>query len=148
LSILKDNKFINYNSTNGLPNDRVESLLKDANGSLWIGTYGGGIAKKTGDAFEIIQLGENVNSKIITCLLNDREGNFWVGTWMGIYKYDNNRFVTYNAEDGLPSNNILSVYYDSNGSQVLLGTLAGGLNIIKNGKVLSTTLSSNSVLVD
>ena len=145
LSILKDNKFINYNSTNGLPNDRVESLLKDANGSLWIGTYGGGIAKKTGDAFEIIQLGENVNSKIITCLLNDREGNFWVGTWMGIYKYDNNRFVTYNAEDGLPSNNILSVYYDSNGSQVLLGTLAGGLNIIKNGKVLSTTLSSNSV---
>ncbi len=145
LSILKDNKFINYNSTNGLPNDRVESLLKDADGSLWIGTYGGGIAKKTGDAFEIIQLGENVNSKIITCLLNDREGNFWVGTWMGIYKYDNNRFVTYNAEDGLPSNNILSVYYDSNGSQVLLGTLAGGLNIIKNGKVLSTTLSSNSV---
>ena len=145
LSILKDNKFINYNSTNGLPNDRVESLLKDADGSLWIGTYGGGIAKKTGDAFEIIQLGENVNSKIITCLLNDREGNFWVGTWIGIYKYDNNRFVTYNAEDGLPSNNILSVYYDSNGSQVLLGTLAGGLNIIKNGKVLSTTLSSNSV---
>jgi len=145
LSILKDNRFTNYSSVNGLPNDRVESLLKDDNGNLWIGTYGGGIAKKTGDSFEVLQLGEKVNSKIVTSLLSDREGNFWVGTWMGIYKYDNNRFVTFNAEDGLPSNNILSVYYDINGGQVLLGTLAGGLNIIKSGKVLSTTLSSNTV---
>ena len=145
LSILKDNRFTNYSSVNGLPNDRVESLLKDDNGNLWIGTYGGGIAKKNGDSFEVLQLGEKVNSKIVTSLLSDREGNFWVGTWMGIYKYDNNRFVTFNAEDGLPSNNILSVYYDINGGQVLLGTLAGGLNIIKSGKVLSTTLSSNTV---
>ncbi|MEN9332184.1 MAG: hypothetical protein RLZZ94_1274, partial [Bacteroidota bacterium] len=145
LSILKDNRFTNYSSVNGLPNDRVESLLKDDNGNLWIGTYGGGIAKKIGDSFEILQLGEKVNSKIVTSLLNDREGNFWVGTWMGIYKYDNNRFVTFNAEDGLPSNNILSVYYDTDRGQVFLGTLAGGLNIIKSGKVLSTSLSSNSV---
>lgn len=145
LSILKENKFTNYSSVNGLPNDRVESLLKDDNGNLWIGTYGGGIAKKIGDSFEVLQLGEKVNSKIVTSLLNDREGNFWVGTWMGIYKYDNNRFVTFNAEDGLPSNNILSVYYDTDRGQVLLGTLAGGLNIIKSGKVLSTSLSSNSV---
>jgi PAS domain S-box-containing protein len=145
LSILKDNKFTNYSSVNGLPNDRVESLLKDDNGNLWIGTYGGGIAKKIGDSFEVLQLGEKVNSKIVTSLLNDREGNFWVGTWMGIYKYDNNRYVTYNAEDGLPSNNILSIYYDNYGDQVLLGTLAGGLNIIRGGMVLSTNLSSNSV---
>jgi PAS domain S-box-containing protein len=145
LSVLKGDKFYNYNSSNGIPNDRVESLLKDDDGVLWIGTYGGGLAKKTGDQFEVVRLGESVNSKIITSLLNDREGNFWVGTWMGIYKYDNNRFVTYNAEDGLASNNILSVFYDSNTSQVLLGTLAGGLNIIKAGNVLSTTLAGNSV---
>jgi len=145
LSILKENKFTNYTSLNGLPNDRVESILKDDNGILWIGTYGGGLVKKTNEKFEIVQLGDNVNSKIITSLLNDREGNFWIGTWMGIYKYDNNRYVTYNAEDGLPSNNILSIYYDNYGDQVLLGTLAGGLNIIRGGMVLSTNLSSNSV---
>lgn len=145
LSVLKDNKFYNYNSSNGLPNDRVEALLKDVNGTLWIGTYGGGLVKKVGDSFEVVQLGEKVNSKIVTSLLNDREGNFWVGTWMGVFKYDNNRFVIYNAEDGLPSNNILSVYYDSNGGQVLLGSLAGGLNLIKDGKVLATSLNGNSV---
>jgi PAS domain S-box-containing protein len=145
LSILKDNKFTNYSSVNGLPNDRVESLLKDDNGTLWVGTYGGGLVKWAGNKFEVIQLGEKVNSKIVTSLMSDREGNFWIGTWMGIYKYDNNRFATFNAEDGLPSNNILSVYYDTDGGQVLLGTLAGGLNIIKAGKVLSTKLSSNSV---
>ncbi len=145
LSILKNDKFYNYNSTNGLPNDRVESLLKDENGTLWIGTYGGGLVKKTSELFEVISLGETVNSKIVTSLLNDREGNFWVGTWMGVFKYDNNRFVTYNAEDGLANNNVLSVYYDSNSNQVLLGMLAGGLNIIKEGQVRSTSLGGNSV---
>lgn len=145
LSILKNDNFYNYSSTNGLPNDRVESLLKDDNGILWIGTYGGGLTKKIGDRFEVVQLGESVNSKIVTSLLNDREGNFWVGTWMGVYKYDNNRFVTYNAEDGLASNNVLSVYHDAANSQILLGMLAGGLNIIKDGNVIQTSLTGNSV---
>lgn len=86
-----------------------------------------------------------MNSKIVTSLLNDREGNFWVGTWKGVYKYDNNRFVTYNAEDGLASNNVLSVYHDAANSQILLGMLAGGLNIIKDGKVIQTSLTGNSV---
>lgn len=145
LSILVKDKFYNYNSNNGLPNDRVESLLKDDFGTLWVGTYGGGLVKKTGEKFETVSLGDNINSKIITSLLYDREGNFWAGTWMGLYKYDNNRFVTYNAEDGLASNNVLSVYHYSETGDVLLGLLAGGLNIIKDGKVIQTGLTGNSV---
>ena len=43
LSVLKDNKFTNYDNTNGLPNDRVSSLKYDQNGTLWIGTFGGGL---------------------------------------------------------------------------------------------------------
>ena len=145
LSVLKDNQFTNYNLTNGLPNERVESIIFDHNNTLWIGTYGGGLLKKHGDSFEVIKLSEGVNSKIITSVLNDKEGNFWIGTWAGIYKYDNNRFVTFNAEDGLASNNVLSVYFDKNSNQILLGVLAGGLNCIKDGKVFSTSLSGNSV---
>ena len=145
LSILKDNYFTNYNSTNGLPSDRVESLLFDKDNVLWVGTYGGGLVKMNGTSFETVSLGAGVNSKIITSVLNDKEGNFWIGTWSGVFKYDNNRFLTYNVEDGLGGNNILSVYFEKNTNQIFLGTLAGGLNILKDNKVLATVLSGNSV---
>ncbi|MFM7015164.1 MAG: two-component regulator propeller domain-containing protein [Bacteroidota bacterium] len=145
LSILKDDHFTNFTNFNGGLNNRVDALYFDRQGVLWIGTYGGGLIKKTGDVFESVKLSEAVNGRIITSIINDREGNFWIGSWMGIYKYDNNRFITFNAEDGLENNNILSIYYDDQFDQLLMGTLAGGLNFIKDGKVLTNALNGNSV---
>ena len=60
--------------------------------------------------FETFRPGLDVNSNIIKSVIEDREGNYWLGTWNGIFKYNGDRFMTYNSNDGLSNNNILSVF--------------------------------------
>ncbi len=148
LSSFSNGKFKNYTLENGLPNERIEDLMIDHIGNLWMGTYGGGLAKMYGEEILPIKLKEGVNNNIIKSIIEDREGNYWVGTWNGIYKYNGDRFVTYNTEDGLSNNNILSVYSDAL-NRIWFGTLAGGVNFFdgKSFRNLSTEngLKSNTI---
>jgi len=39
----KNNRFIKYNKSNGLSDNRIFTLCEDSDGGLWVGTSGGGL---------------------------------------------------------------------------------------------------------
>lgn len=77
----------------GLPSNRVVSIIEDSAGILWFGT-GSGIAKYDGEAFTNFTESDGLCSNAISCLFLDSKGVLWVGTWGGVCKYDGTHFAT------------------------------------------------------
>ena len=65
--------FINYRSSDGLPQSNVTAMLQDRDGYIWIGTQSG-IGKFDGTRFEIFTTREGLAGNYITDLELDRDG--------------------------------------------------------------------------
>lgn len=75
----------------GLSHNRVECVLRDSRGYLWIGTERGlnrfnGVKIKK--YFANQQDSSSLNNNWINCLYEDRAKNLWIGTQKGLEKYD------------------------------------------------------------
>ncbi len=76
----------------GLPNNRVDCIIQDKEGYLWLGTKRG-LARYNGYEFKtytsILNDTTSLRYHQITTLIEDSKGTIWVGTWMGgLHKYD------------------------------------------------------------
>jgi ligand-binding sensor domain-containing protein/signal transduction histidine kinase len=78
----------NYSVKEGLPQSQVQIMLEDTNGYLWIGTYGGGLARYDGRNFKVYTTLDGLLSNIITYLKLDDEHNLWIVHPRGITKFD------------------------------------------------------------
>ena len=79
----------------GLPDSRVVVLFEDLNGYLWIGTYGGGVARFDGRKFETFDESNGLANSVTLGLQSDSKGNMWVSTPLGISKFDGNTFTNF-----------------------------------------------------
>lgn len=75
----------------GLSHNRVECVLRDSRGYLWIGTERGlnrfnGVKIKK--YFANQQDSSSLNNNWINCIYEDRAKNVWIGTQKGLEKYD------------------------------------------------------------
>jgi ligand-binding sensor domain-containing protein len=69
----------------GLPDLKVNCLLADENGSLWIGTdYG--IFRWDGNKITTAGIPESLNHLQVLAILKDRHGNIWIGTDSGLLR--------------------------------------------------------------
>jgi signal transduction histidine kinase len=98
----------------------VNSIYVSESGSVWLGT-GQGIYK--------YEEGEPVYYKIkdyfYKSIFQDREGNIWFGSrGGGVLKLTDELFVNYNLDDGLPNQEILSIFSASD-NKVWCGTNYG-----------------------
>lgn len=79
------------NDPRSLPDNRVQALLRDKNGTLWVGTQNG-LARKDGesDLFDAVPLQEtNGQQPTIAKLFQASDGKIWVGTQKhGVYIVD------------------------------------------------------------
>ncbi len=115
-----------------LPNDYITSLEKDSKGSVWIGTYGNGIAKcneNTDGTFSFENYTENdgLANNVVYNLLSDANNDLWISTENGLshFEVNDSLFVNYYKNDGLRNNQ----YYWSAGYKAPSGILYfGGLN--------------------
>ncbi|MVM31453.1 response regulator [Spirosoma sp. HMF4905] len=96
------------NNLNSLSTNYAWPLLKDRQGSLWIGTIGGGLhrltATKNGQE-TIERYSKWVPETDVESLLTDDAGNLWIGG-AGLYKFNplTKRLFHYDVSDGLQSN--------------------------------------------
>jgi ligand-binding sensor domain-containing protein len=97
--------------TNTLPGNYVISLLEDRNGSIWIGTYGNGLAKCTiDDNGQLICTNytqENgLSNNVIYGIQEDENGNIWLSTDNGLSMFNpiNSQFKNFIKQDGLLNN--------------------------------------------
>ena len=83
--------FERFNTSHGLSNNIVISILQDIKGYLWIGTNDG---LNKYDGYNFISYrndpldSTSISSNNIITLFEDRTGNLWIGTQDGLNLYD------------------------------------------------------------
>ena len=137
----KNGKEVFLHAANEMKQYPQESFLKartlaiDKKGDIWAGTTDGllVLSYKAGNlSIEKVKNAENkercLKSMDIVCLNRDAEGNMWIGTngggiahTIGQDKEGNWEFETFDAHNGLPSEEIRSITFDQRGN-VWFGT--------------------------
>lgn len=137
-------KFKHYTSGDSeysLTHSSVWCIEKDEQGTLWIGTYFGGI-NYVNPEYSIYtrytmasEEGKGLSSPIVGRILEDDKNNLWIGTEGGGLNYldrTKNVFKWYNHIAGkansISHNNIKALFYDKETYSLWIGTHTGGLN--------------------
>lgn len=75
-------------ASDGLPEDHVRSLLRDADGDLWIGFENQGLAVITDSGMKRIDVRSGFPCREVTCMLLQDDGVIWLGTLAGVIRVD------------------------------------------------------------
>ncbi len=122
-----------------MSDDRIPALLKDEQGTLWVGTYGDGvnIYNPLNSQFILYQQipGEpqSISHNEIKSVRQDKNGAIWFGSLDGLDKLDpqTGLFSHYQHDPenpySLSDNHILALHIDNEGI-IWIGTWPGGLN--------------------
>ncbi len=110
-----------------LPGTRIQALLLDREGSLWVGTNSG-LARWAGGKLDLLPVTDPLASASVLALMEDHEGNLWVGTETdGLHILRDQRFRTLDTREGLSSDATTAVVEDKAGT-LWVGTNGSGLN--------------------
>jgi len=120
--------------------ERVESIIEDRRGDLWVGTSGGGGVGRYDRAKDKFTFYINdpkdphsLSNNLATRIYEDRSGTLWIGTWWGgLNKLDRARkpFSHYTQESSDPkslSNKIVTGLVEDRSGVLWVATM-GGLN--------------------
>src|SRR5258705_6645612 len=113
---------------------QVESLLRDREGGLWIGTRDRGIVHVHQGRTDVFGQSDGLSGNDVSSLFEDREGNIWVATLDGLDRFRGLAVTTFSVKQGLSNAVVASVLASRDGS-VWLGTGGGGLNRWNNGQI-------------
>jgi PAS domain S-box-containing protein len=94
--------------SNSLSHNDVYSILEDMNGTLWMGTGGGGLNRfdRIHESFRSFSLGDGFNDDMIYAILEDKQNILWLSTSNGIIKFNpkTETVRNYLKTDGLQHN--------------------------------------------
>jgi len=127
-----------------LPGSRIQAILLDREGSIWIGTNGG-LARWADGKLERLPVTDPLATASVLALMEDREGNLWVGTeTSGLHILRDQRFRTIGAREGLTSDATTTVVEDNAGT-LWVGTNGSGLNALSRSGDGKSQIKSYSV---
>ena len=100
---------------------RINAVKVASNGWIWLGTQNLGFYVNTGSEYQNVYAEgfENVNA-----IEEDASGNIYLGTDNGLLKWDGTSYSYYSYLDGLPDNDIVAFFYDSQ-KRLWIGTNGG-----------------------
>ncbi len=117
----KSGRFHRFTATEGWPEDRVATVIREApSGTIWVGTYGEIIRWRKG-RFEILPALPSAQVPMVRDLYLDRRGRVWIATSRyGLFRCDNPEdarpvFRNYTTRDGLSSDSVRSIIEDNDG---------------------------------
>lgn len=133
-----------------LGSNTVNVLCEGRDGTLWIGTNGGGLAKLSGGRFRIFGRSDGLPMATVLCVREDRDGTVWAGTnGGGLCRLAGDRFECLTSRDGLPGDLVWTLAEDREGG-LWVGTSGGGIGRLRAGRFLTwgkkEGLSSDVVL--
>ncbi len=123
----------------GLEHSSIFSLYKDRQGTIWIGSYFGGVNyfNPEHDIFSRYDYELSTHTHLyfsyISSMVEDKDHNLWIGTdggGLSCMKRQDYTFKYFTAGKGnsLPHNNVKSICYDEKRNQIYIGTHIGGLS--------------------
>jgi ligand-binding sensor domain-containing protein/signal transduction histidine kinase len=86
LSRFEQGRFTRYTAAQGLSHDHVRAIYEDADGVLWIGTYGGGLNRLKDGRFTTIGIKEGLPDAAVSRIIEDARGNLWMSGNKGVYR--------------------------------------------------------------
>jgi len=109
------------------------TLLRDRNGGLWIGTQDRGLMHLHHGRTDVFTQSDGLSGDSIAALFEDREGNIWVATRDGLDRFRDFAISTISVKQGLSNVRVSSVLPVRDGS-VWFGTY-DGLNRWEDGQI-------------
>lgn len=111
---IKKNETLFFNATNGLSDNAVYDIFKDAENTVWISSFTNGLFRYEGDAFVRYNKFKDLNlSYVISGIASDRHHNLYVGTFgKGLFKYDGTHVVNL-KNPAFANRNIYFLYEDA-----------------------------------
>lgn len=93
----------------------IVALEVDTDGIVWVGTWGGGLARFDGEKYVNYTVRDGLPSNHVFMLHQDQQGILWVGTSNGLVQFNNGRFDNYlTTHEGLFSNTVFSMATQQN----------------------------------
>lgn len=80
----EDDRFRRYSVEQGLPTDKLFSLYRDPDGTLWIGTFGRGLVRLRDGKFTAYGTREGLLDDSVYQILDDGRGYLWMSSNKGI----------------------------------------------------------------
>ena len=118
-------RFTLFDTTTGsVKQDYMWALFVDKEGALWIGTYGGGLARYKDGVFTTYDASAGLSHPMVRAITQSRDGSLWIGTNAGLNRFRNGRFTVYTTRDGLSSDYIRTLHEDRRGT-LWVGTAKG-----------------------
>jgi ligand-binding sensor domain-containing protein len=109
----------------------IVALQVDADGIVWCGTWGGGLARFDGSSWKYLTVTDGLPSNHVFMLYrSEKSGTLWVGTSNGLAKLENKQFTRYGTEHGLFSPVVFSMTEADDGS-LWVGSFGGVAHIQK-----------------
>jgi len=116
-----------YNERLGaeLPSEQISALAIDHEGTVWIGTDGGGTVSYDGTAWTVYNTGNSdLFRNNVDALTIDTQGNIWLGTGL-LTKFDGENWMKFSSSNSeLPGNTVQCLSTDDQGN-VWIGTKKG-----------------------
>jgi signal transduction histidine kinase/ligand-binding sensor domain-containing protein len=149
LSRFDGHRFFNFGQKEGLPHRSINYLLETRDGTYWVATNGGGIARfnaaeqqaqPVSQRFTIYACGDTPASQRVNVLFEDRAGIVWAGTDNGLFKLapGETAFSRVTVETTFGADRPLMVWTfaeDSEGS-LWTGTNWGLMRRLPNGQIV------------
>jgi ligand-binding sensor domain-containing protein/signal transduction histidine kinase len=141
LRLLRKSEVVAF--TNGLPRAPIAALVQERDGTLWIGSYGGGLGRFKAGNCRVFDRRHGLGSNLIRTLCLDSGGTLWIGTeGGGLSCFQAGTIRSFGKQNGLVDDTILQVVADGLGN-LWLGTYHGICRVSRqdlNGLASGTTL--------
>src|SRR5579875_2278339 len=98
-------------NTPAMRENSIFCLLVSHDGTLWIGTEGGGLLSYAGGVFQSWSKSAGLTNGYIRALREDR-GDLWIGTDDGLLRLSGNRIERMDGRNGLPLMSIHAIFKD------------------------------------
>jgi signal transduction histidine kinase/ligand-binding sensor domain-containing protein len=110
---------------------RVRNVLRSYDGSLWVGTDGGGAYHLLSPGVQHFTTQNGLVNNFVRAFLESKDGTLWIGTDNGVSHLDKGGIHNFTAQNGLVYNSIRSLLEDRDGT-IWIGT-EHGLSLYRNG---------------
>jgi ligand-binding sensor domain-containing protein/signal transduction histidine kinase len=108
--------------------DSILSLKVSRDGSLWIGTEGGGLLHYQAGTFRGYGDREGLTNGFIRAIHEDADGTLWVGADRGLFRKAGDRFERLDGTPEIPLASVVSILRDR-GQRLLIASSAGLLTV-------------------
>ena len=108
---------------------QINTMLRDNEGGLWIGTYGEGIVHLHDGRVDHFSSVDGLSSDIVESIFQDKEGNVWATTPESIEKFTKPAVPRLTYKQGLSAGSVFSVLVDRR-ERTWIGTSDGFNEIV------------------